>query len=205
MGRKAKDLTGKRFNDLTVLKRVFPNKNGGPVWQCRCICGKLIDIRTHDLLKGQKSCGCRNHNMCGTRIYNIWHLMIQRCHNQNATGYQSYGAKGITVCDSWRTDFTNFYKDMKDPPDGMSIDRIDNNKGYYLENCRWSTTTEQARNKGIYKNNTSGVKGVSWNTKLQKYEVYIGVNYKLIKLGFYSTLTEASAARKRGECKYWGK
>jgi hypothetical protein len=72
--------------------------------------------------------------------------MKSRCINKNSASYSNYGARGITVCDRWKK-FHFFNEDMGDCPDGMSIDRIDNNKGYFKENCRWATTKQQQRNR----------------------------------------------------------
>jgi len=84
--------------------------------------------------------------MEGTTEYNIWLGIKQRCLNENHARYKYYGGRGITVCAEW-LDFEKFYSDMGKRPDGLSIDRINNDKGYFLENCRWATPKEQANNR----------------------------------------------------------
>jgi len=78
--------------------------------------------------------------------YNTWHGMMNRCSNPKATGYKNYGGRGITVCEKW-LDFRGFLKDMGEKPSGLTLDRIDNDKGYYKENCRWETWKNQHTNK----------------------------------------------------------
>lgn len=78
--------------------------------------------------------------------YHTWHGMKSRCYNISHSHYKWYGGKGITVCDKWLT-FAGFYEDMGQRPFGMTLDRIDNSKGYYPENCKWSTKEEQLQNK----------------------------------------------------------
>jgi hypothetical protein len=87
----------------------------------------------------------KSHGKYGTRVYRIWNAMIQRCTNPNQPHYERYGGRGVTVCWQWRN-FEGFYADMGDPPEGRSIDRIDNMKGYEPGNCRWATGSEQNAN-----------------------------------------------------------
>ena len=207
MSRKAKDLTGMNFGALTVIKRA-PNKNGCVAWRCSCSCGKIIDIRAYELVKGQKSCGCQNirnykHGMYKTKIYNIWKLMISRCGNPHNPNYSNYGGRGITVCEEWKKSFINFHKDMGNPPDGMSLDRIDNDGNYCPQNCKWSTQVEQSRNTRTPITNTSGIRGVCWDKNTKKWRAQIGINRKRKYLGVFNTLTEAATARKQGEIDYW--
>lgn len=86
------------------------------------------------------------HGMTGTSTYNIWRSIKARCLNPNSTKYQYYGGRGITVCDEWLT-FEGFYASMGRRPDGLSIERRDNNKGYCPENCYWATMSEQMTNR----------------------------------------------------------
>lgn len=81
--------------------------------------------------------------------YNSWRAMKERCYGKKYWARKHYSGKGITVCDRWRIGpdgFANFLADMGDRPDGMSLDRIDNSKGYCPENCRWADQKQQVRN-----------------------------------------------------------
>lgn len=85
--------------------------------------------------------GIRKHPM-----YGAWAAMVGRCHNPNHQSYRTYGARGVTVCERWRSDFRNFLADMGERPPGHSIDRIDPRGHYEPGNCRWATASEQRRN-----------------------------------------------------------
>jgi hypothetical protein len=89
----------------------------------------------------------KTHGKRKDPIYYVWRSMKQRCLNKNHKNYDRYGGRGITVCDEWLNSFENFYRDMGDRPKGLSLDRIDNNKGYSKENCRWTTFKNQSRNR----------------------------------------------------------
>ena len=154
MGKK-EDLTGQRFGRWTVVEEAFSKYNKAH-WKVICDCGNEGFVATSTLRSGQsKSCGCireeyykncGKHHMSKTKPYNAWAHMIERCRNQNARDYKYYGGRGITVCEKWN-DFIGFWEDMKDGyQDGLRIERVDNEKGYCLENCIWADRIVQNNN-----------------------------------------------------------
>lgn len=143
---------GSRFSYLTVERK-------SPVagaWECRCVCGNLRIVIASKLRNLEvKSCGCKKsrliaaaratHGMSATRVYSIWAGMIQRCKGTKHTT-ERYKARGITVCPEWLS-FERFYADMGEPPEGYSIEREDNSKGYEPGNCVWADNRTQGRNR----------------------------------------------------------
>jgi hypothetical protein len=151
-----KDLSGQRFGKLLVLNRqgdTYP-----PYWNCQCDCGTIKAIAGRSLSYGAStSCGCVKsaklraqstiHGLSNSPGYKNWQAMIQRCTDPNHVSYAKYGARGITVCDEWKT-FAGFAKDMLPKPFGnASLDRIDNATVYSKATCKWSTPEEQSNNK----------------------------------------------------------
>lgn len=141
------DLTGRKFGRLTV-KKFHSIYRTLQQWVCVCACGRSIVTRAVGLKNGHTtSCGCARgtHGMHKTREYYAWASMLQRTTNKKHRGWADYGGRGITVCARWLK-FDNFLADMGKIPPGTSLDRIDNNKGYFPENCRFSTAAQQQRN-----------------------------------------------------------
>lgn len=149
------DRVGERYNRLVVIERAAnkSDKDNNARWLCQCDCGNTCIAYGGDLQREKfKSCGCLNaernlkHGKSHSYVYKIWKSMIQRTSNPTGGGYKNYGARGITVSDEWKS-FPAFYADVGDRPRGYSLERIDNDKGYSKENCKWATSSEQNNNK----------------------------------------------------------
>jgi hypothetical protein len=153
------DVAGQRFGKLTAVNPTGKDKGQRVLWRCSCDCGKETTVQIYSLFKGStKSCGCgmvtttakknTTHGACGTKLYFVWDGMRQRCTNPNAARFADYGGRGITVCDEWRR-FAPFqaWAIAAGYRDGLSLDRIDGDKGYSPDNCRWATSVEQRLNR----------------------------------------------------------
>jgi len=205
------NLAGQKFGRWLVVKENGRSKWRDVLWECECECGATSLLKSCELRSGNtKSCGClkkelmTKHGMVGTPTYETWHAMIQRCTNKNNIHYSYYGGRGITVCKAWLK-FENFFKDMGERPDRLTIERLKNNLGYSKENCCWASRSEQRRNQRIRSDNTSGVIGVSWVKERKKYNAKIQIKHKTINLGSFDSLEQATEIRKNAEQKYWNK
>ena len=171
---RANDLSGLRFGRLVAVERdgtyTAPNGRKTARWLCKCDCGQTISCISTSLRNGHtKSCGClmrersaaaaTKHGGEGTRLYDVWINMKQRCENTNNPRYHDYGGRGITVCSEWH-DYAEFAEwaaatgyDERAARGKCTLDRINNDKGYAPDNCRWTDMREQRVNQ---RRNTNG-------------------------------------------------
>ena len=155
------DLTGQRFSRLVALGNTMLTSSGSFIWQCKCDCGRLKMVSARNLKQGQtQSCGCLQGDLIRKRgaithghhtggpspTYRSWVAAKSRCFNPNLDHYRYYGGRGITMCQEWVDSFEAFLRDMGPRPEGLTLDRIENDGNYEPENCRWATIQQQNNN-----------------------------------------------------------
>lgn len=185
------DLTGQKFGLLTVISETESTIRHCRMWLCRCECGNLHRVKTEYLRNNDtKSCGCQKlngfarhrntHGYTDSLTYVSWCSMKNRCQNPKTPQFKNYGGRGITIDPSWNT-FESFLTDMGERPGkSFSLERVDNNAGYSKENCKWATTTEQARNRRNIRNYTINGETHPLKTWCSKYKIaYSTVNSRL--------------------------
>ena len=153
-------IVGKRFGRLVVLRETaHRDKNGTIVWDCQCDCGNECTATTSNLRRGDtRSCGCLRkefdrilptrpirHGKSHSPTWRSWNAMMRRCYDLGYKDYPYYGGRGIEVCKRWHQ-FENFYTDMGERPNGMTLDRVNVDRQYRKSNCRWADHTTQMNN-----------------------------------------------------------
>lgn len=162
-GRPAIDMTNQRFGHLSVKARAGSTPEGLALWLVQCDCGGKRICVGAELRQGRSNrCSAcarkassekkRTHGESGTYLHELWMNMRRRCYDEKFPGYKRWGGRGITVCDSWRDDYTAFAADIRSeigerPSDQHSLDRTDNNGNYEPGNVRWATSQDQMRNR----------------------------------------------------------
>lgn len=157
------DLTGQKFNRLTVLGLSAKKSGRKSYWVCQCECGNKKTVRSDVLKRGQtQSCGClrdeksainviknHKHKQSGTRLYHEWQHIKYRCNNPNSKNYSRYGGRGIKICEEWNNSFETFrdWALTNGYSDNLTIDRIDVNGNYEPSNCQWIVLAEQMHNR----------------------------------------------------------
>lgn len=219
------NLTGQKFGRLTALY-IVPNNNYHTRWHCVCDCGRTKDVLQQNLCNGHvRSCGCllvevnreklsqinasmdrESHNETDSRLYHIWIGIKARCFNPANTSYPNYGGRGISVCNEWKTSYLAFkqWAENNGYSDLLTIDRIDVNGNYSPDNCRWVSMSVQEFNKRTSMQNTSGITGVSFNKKQNRWVAYITKDHIQHHLGTFASYNDAINARKEAEIKFFG-
>lgn len=203
----------KRFGRLTT-DEISIKKGKAYFYKCICDCGNITTPERNALFSGRVvSCGCYakekllertvTHNLWGTKTYWAWAQAKQRCTNNTSQDFENYGGRGINFDTKWNS-FEEFYGDMGECPEGMTLDRIDVNGNYCKDNCRWTNNSMQSFNTRKQTNNTSGRTGVSYLKSKGKWRAYINVKGKQIYLGLFLDYEKACKARTEAEVKYFG-
>ena len=199
-----KDMTPRLIGETYLKKATETSRDYSRYGNFKCqYCGNEFEAPFNGIKNGRtRSCGCQRgskpiHGLSNHRFYATWADILQRCNNPQRKTYKHYGARGITVCEEW-LDIRNFvaWAEATHPNiEGVSLDRIDNDKGYSPENCRWVDVTTQILNQRKRKDNTSGFVGVCWNKGIDRWVALIGVASKEIKIGQFLSKEEAVLAR----------
>lgn len=153
---------GQHIGNATVIERLPKKKGRGfpTLLKLQCDCGNMFITSAWKMSSGHtKSCGCLRkkttsemrykHGQSYSNIYYVWRSMKNRCNNENDKQYSDYGGRGIKLCEEWDKNFRTFYFWAQENgyKEGLSIDRIDNNKGYFPDNCHWTDRETQNNNR----------------------------------------------------------
>jgi hypothetical protein len=208
------DIKGQKFGRLTVIE--FHHSDKGRYWLCKCDCGKFTILNTNKLKFGNtKSCGCLakeknskrffKHGANKTRLYICWKAMRQRVSAKNKYKLKYYYKRGITVCDEWK-EFTNFsdWALLNGYSNFLTLDRIDNNKGYSPDNCRWIKQEEQTDNMRrniLLEYNGEKMTLTKWANKVAMERTALYYRIRIAKWSMEKALfTPVGASREKQKC-----
>jgi hypothetical protein len=142
-------IIGRKFGQLLVLKAAGSNSRRLKIYDCRCECGNTITVTGRKLKTGNaiQCTKCTRSGWSNHPLYDTWKGILRRCNDHECRSFRNYGGRGIQVCKQWESSFENFCNDMDPKPDGLHIDRIDNDGNYEPNNCRWVTPKENNSNR----------------------------------------------------------
>ncbi len=200
-----RDLTDQRFGQLIAISLNPERAKGGQArWNCICDCGNPKVVQSSNLCNlTTTSCGHfrrdraaalnKTHGQWQTRAFSAWVAARKRCFNPRYQSFKDYGARGITMCERWRNDFSEFLRDMGPCPDGLTLERINNNGNYEPGNCEWASYTDQGRNR----RNTIRITHEGRTLTLMEWSEITGVSPSLIRQRYYKKLPLFVPSRKR--------
>lgn len=202
------NLTGIKFGNLTVLKLDENSTSKHRKWHCKCDCGNSTSVYATNLKScATTSCGCKSsrhehklkeintkHGLSRSKIYHVYHSVKNRCFKKTNKHYKDYGARGIIMCDEWKTSFETFYNwaTSNGYKEGLTLERMDVNGNYDPENCTWITQSEQCNNKRTTLYATingetktlkewSEISGITYNTLFFRKEKYKWSDERLLE------------------------
>lgn len=209
--KKAQDITGEKFGRLTAIENTGKQRTGGYIWSCQCDCGNITEVSVGRLNYGDTlSCGCLRvdvqtiHGMSNTPTWRSWDSMLERCKNPKYDEWYS----DVEVCEEWKLPdgqgFLNFYKDMGERPEGMTLNRINGAKVYSKDTCEWATLSMQSFDQRRSKVNTSGRTGVYQVKETGRWVAEIKKNGIVTQVYRGDSFEEACEARTKAEIEYFG-
>lgn len=205
MSKRLKVSVGDLFGNLEIIEEahnhIYPSGKKRRKFRARCVCGKEGVYLINTLFAGKTtSCGClyqdpsKTHGMTNTRQYQCWVDMKTRCDNRHNKFYSYYGGRGITYCEKWKT-FEGFWEDMAEGySDSLTLNRRDNDGGYFKENCRWDNKNFQGHMRRKKTGTRLGIIGATLDKNGETYSVRIRVDTDPIYIGKYFTTIEAAEA-----------
>lgn len=197
------NLAGQKLGKLSVIRRA--SLPGKVKWDCLCDCGNEKTIAAMNLRAGTRSCGClaversTSHGMARSAEYHCWIAMKNRCFTESSQSYEDYGARGITVCERWKSSFENFLNDMgRKPSSEHSIERDDNDGNYEPTNCHWVVPLEQCQNRRSNKHLVIGGRKLTLAQAAREKNISYRTVLSRIRQGWDVTTAIATPARNYG-------
>lgn len=207
------ELYGTIVGRWEIQKDHYREKCGRIMYYCKCSCGTEKYVYRGHLMGGKTlSCGCyhkdvisKENKVTDERLHRIWGNMKSRCNNPNVPCYKYYGAKGVRICKEWESNYSIFkeWALQNGYQEDLEIDRVDRDRNYEPDNCRW---VDRSMNVYNSKRNvgSTGIRGVKFSIRDNLYCETLTYRNEVVLRLYTKSLEEAIAARKEAELKYFG-